>query len=119
PGPLTPQLEGHGCPVRDRDAGADDRVRPDVALAEVDEVHRSADALGSADRAAHELAERDDRLHPKRERLAMAAICVRLDIARPHGRDGSDRDGFLPLTEVRGPLDLAGQEELLDLLLER
>ena len=48
----------------------------------------------------------------------MAAVGVGLDVARLHRRDRPDRDGLLALAEVRGALDEAAHEELLDLLLE-
>ena len=71
-----------------------------------------------AGRATHQLRERDLGLHAQRERLAVTAVRVRLDVARLHGRDRPDRDRLLALAQVRRALDQTGHEELLDLLLE-
>ena len=115
---LALHLEGHGRTDRDGQAGAHDGVRADVALAEVDQVHRPTDPARPTGAAAHQLGEGRLRLHPQCQRLTVPAIGVRLDVARPHGGDGTHGDRLLALTEVRGALDLAGHEEFLDLLLE-
>ena len=94
-------LEADRRPDRDRQPGADDGVRADVALREVDQVHRAADAARAAGALAHQLGERGLGRHPERERLAVAAVGVRLDVAGAHRGDRADRDGLLALAQMR------------------
>ena len=58
-------------------------------------------------------------VHAQRQRLAVAAVGVGLDVARAHRRDGPDRYSLLALAQVGRALDQAGHEQLLDLLLEQ
>src|SRR5207253_9256174 len=50
--------------------------------------------------------------------FAVTAVRVRLHVALMHRGDRADRNGLLSLAEVGRSLDLAGREELLNLLLE-
>ena len=109
----------YAAPDRDGQPRADDRERAEQALLDVREVHRAADALAAAGRAAHQLGEA--RLHrdAARERVAVAAIGDRQVVVVPQRRDRADRDRLLTLAEMGRPLDQPLHEELLHLLLEQ
>ena len=82
-------------------------LAPMLPLREVDQVHRAADAARAAGRLAHQLGERRLGRHPERERLAVAAIRVRLDVARAHRGDRPDRHRLLALAQVGRALPIA------------
>ena len=116
---LAPELGGVRGAERDRQTGADDRERAEQSRFDVGEVHRAADALAAAGRAAHQLGEARLHRNPARQRVAVPAIGDRQVVVGPHRRDRADRDGLLPLAEMGRALDQALHEELLHLLLEQ
>ena len=82
-------------------------------------MHRAPDAAATSGRAPHHLAEQSVELQAPRDRMPVAAIRDGEVVVGPEHGDGSDGHRFLALAQMRGPLDHALLEELLDLVLEQ
>ena len=71
----TELLRGERGACRDRDAAADDAIRPKVALRGVGDVHRPASAAAVAGLAAQELGEHLSQIRALRDAVAVTAVC--------------------------------------------
>src|SRR3954454_16371103 len=112
-------LRRHSRAGRHPGGAADDRIRAEVAVGVVGDVHRAALAPAVALLLAEQLAEHQPRVRALRDAVAVAAV-RRRDRVVPAER-GADADGdrLLADVEVRQPGHLRRPVELVRLLLER
>ena len=111
-------LRGPGRPDRDRQMGADDRVRPHRAVLDGGEVHGSALAAHQRALLADELEEHRLHRYAAGKRVVVAAVRAEGVIVFAHGGGEPGRDRLLADPEVRRPADQPGEEELVGALLE-
>ena len=111
-------LVGKGDAGAERDLGADDAVAAVEALLQVEDVHRSALALGDAAGATGQLGHDGLGRHAADQRVAVAAVAGDDRILGPDGVIDADNDGFLADVEMAEPSDQAHAIHLADLLFE-
>src|SRR5713226_8995521 len=112
-------LRGEGGAGRDPGRAADDRVRAQVAVGVVGDVHRAALALAVAGLLAEQLGEHAVDVRALREAVPVAAVRRRDVVVLPQRRADADRDALLAAIEVREPGHLRASIQLVDLLLEQ
>ena len=103
---------------RDRQVGADDRVRAHHVVADVGDVHRAALAAHQPVRPAEQL--RVERAHRRaaRQRVVVAAVRRERVVVVAHRRGEAGRDRLLPDAEMGRSPDEALEEQLLGPRLE-
>ena len=105
-------------PERDRQVGADDRVRAHHVVLDVGDVHRAALAAHQPVRPAEQL--RVERAHRRaaRQRVVVAAVRRERVVVVAHRRGEPGRDRLLADAEVGRAADEALEEQLLGPRLE-
>ena len=88
-------LRAPGGAAGDRQMRADDRIRPHHAVLDRSQMHRAALAAHQPDVALHQLAEHLGDRHAARERVRMAAIGAKAQVARKHGGGKASGDRLL------------------------
>ena len=115
---LALQLEGERRTGHHRQPAADDRVRAQVALRDVVEVHRAAEAAGASLLLAVHLGhDRVDR-RALGDGVGVRAVSGRDHVVRLERGAHAGSHGLLPDRDMEEARQLTGSEALLDLLLE-
>ena len=115
---LAAELEGERGADDRRQPAAHDRVRAEVALLEVVEMHRAAVAARAALRLAVELGHDGVRVRSLGDRVPVGAVRRGDHVLQPQRRADARGDGLLADADVQEAGELARPEALLDLLLE-
>ena len=116
--PVPGELGGERRARRGGDRAADDAETTHQSALEVGHVHRSASAAVRPGLAAQERRHQRSGVDSERERGTVSAVRGGDGIAGLEGGADSDRDRLLPLTEVRRSLNLVGEEEAQNGILE-
>jgi hypothetical protein len=111
-------LRGHRGPGGGGDAAAHDAEAADEAMLEVDHVHRSCPPATDPGRAPEHLRHERLRVRALRKRVAVAAVGAGDVVVRLERRADADRNGFLAGRQVRRAVNLALQEQAVNLLLK-
>jgi len=113
------RLGREGGARRDAGRAADDRVRAEVPVLVVGDVHRAALAAAVAGLLAEQLGEHPVDRGALREAVAVAAVGRGDVVVLPQRLADADRDGLLADVEVGEAGHLRAAVEIVDLLLER
>ena len=116
---VTLQLRGERRAGGGRDRAADDAEAADQPLLERDDVHGAAAAAVRAGLPTQELGQERRLVDAEGERCAVTAVRGGNGVARDEHVADADRHRLLALVEMRRPLDLVGEEEPVDRILEQ